>query len=108
MPPVPVATLESMSKKVLVRPCATGKSKEKISSLVILACQICHEKWLLRRLWTKERSEVPGGKHDRTPDHGHLSCVRRSVRALKSYSPRQAPMLPGLSITDVLSYSSMG
>jgi hypothetical protein len=74
-PDVPVTTLETTSKKVLVQPCA----KIKISSLVILARQICHEEWLLGRLRTKERPEALEGKHDRTPDHGHLSYVCRTV-----------------------------
>jgi hypothetical protein len=74
-PPAPVTTLEPTSKKAIIRPCAADKAKIKISSLVIPAHQICHAEWLLGRLRTKERPEAPGGNHDRTPDHGHLSCV---------------------------------
>jgi hypothetical protein len=87
---VPINTLETMSKKVLVWSCATDKGKVKILSLVILACLIYHAEWLIGRLWTKERLEASGGKHDRTPDHGHLPCVHRTVRALNPDSPGQA------------------
>jgi hypothetical protein len=78
-PPVLATTLEPTSKKAIVRPCAADKTKIKISSLVIPAHQICYAEWLLGRLQTKERPEALGGKHDRTPDHGHLSCVRRTI-----------------------------
>jgi hypothetical protein len=76
-PPVHVATLELTSKKVLVRPYAVDKSKDKNIVIGDLARQICHSKWLLGRLRMKEISKVSGGKHDRTPNHGHLSCICR-------------------------------
>jgi hypothetical protein len=39
---VPISTLETMSKKLLVWSCVTDKGKVKILSLVILACLIYH------------------------------------------------------------------
>jgi hypothetical protein len=91
MPHIPVSTLEAMSKKVLVRPCVVDKGKGKTLSLVTLTCQIYYVQWLLGRLCMKERPDAPGGgKHDQTLDHGHLSCVHRTVQELSPNSLGQA------------------
>jgi hypothetical protein len=66
-PVVPVAALEPTSKKVLVRPCAADKSKDKNITIGIF-------------LPDKRKAGGAGGKHDQTSDHGHLSCVHRTVR----------------------------
>lgn len=89
-PPIPATTLEPTSKKVIVRPCAADKSNDK--NVVIGDPRTPN---MLRRVVTrkapdKRKTGGAGGKHDRTLDHGHLSCVRRTVQVLRSDSPRQA------------------
>jgi hypothetical protein len=89
-PHVHFATLEPTSKIVIVRPRATDKSKAK--NIIIgdpckpnISCRVVTQKAL-----DKRKTRGTRGKHDRTPDHGHLSCVRRTVRVLRPDSLRQA------------------
>jgi hypothetical protein len=83
-PPIPISTLEPTSKKVLVRPCVADKSEDKNIVIGDLRMPNMLAEWLLGRLRTKERPEaLGGGKHDRTPNHGHLLCISRTVRALR-------------------------
>jgi hypothetical protein len=79
-PPIPVTTLVPTSKKVMVRPCAVDKHKGKNTiigdpRMPNMSCRVVTQKALYKR-----KTGGAGGKHDRTPDHGHKSCVRQTVR----------------------------
>jgi hypothetical protein len=89
-PFVPVTTLEPTSKKVIVRPCATDKSKDKNIVIGDTRTSNISRRVVTQKAPDKRKTGGTGGKHDETPDHSHLSCVRWTVRVLRSYSPRQA------------------
>jgi hypothetical protein len=78
-PHVPGSTLEPKSKKVLVRPCAADKGKGKNIKIIDphmpnLSCRVFTRKALDKTKANK--TEGVRGKHDRTLDHGHMSCER--------------------------------
>jgi hypothetical protein len=77
IPHILVSTLEPTSKKSWFGHVQSIKAKVKISSLVILARQICHAEWLLGRLRTKERLEASGASTIKHPIT--VSCVRWTV-----------------------------
>jgi hypothetical protein len=80
-----------MIKEVLVRSCVVDKSKDK--NIVIdgprmpnISCRM-----VTRKVPDKRKTGGTEGEHDRTPDHDHLSCVRKTVRVLRPDSPGQVP-----------------
>jgi hypothetical protein len=87
-PPVPATTLEPTSKKFIVRPCAADKSKDRNIVIGDPYTPNMSHRVVTRKALDKIKIEGARGKHDRTPDHDHLSCVRRTVRVLRSDSPR--------------------
>jgi hypothetical protein len=97
-PPVLVAILEPMSKKFLIRSCVADKSKDK--DIIIgdprtpnMSCRV-----VTRKAQDKRKTRDAGGKHDRTPDHGHLFCVPQMVRALRLDSPGQVRTVPTMKV----------
>jgi hypothetical protein len=87
-PHVPATTLEPTSKKFIVRPCAADKSKDKNIVIGDPCTPNMSHRVVTRKDLDKRKTKGAGGKHNRTPDHGHLSCVRQTVRVLRSDSPR--------------------
>jgi hypothetical protein len=97
-PPVPVATLELTSKKVLVRSCAADKSKDK--DIVIgdprmpnMSCRVVT--W---KDQDKRKTGDAGGKYNRTPDHGHMSCVCQMVQTLRPDSSGQVQTVLAMKV----------
>jgi hypothetical protein len=89
-PDVPVTTLETTSKKVLLWPCATNKSKDKNIIIGDPRTPNMSRRVVIRKAPDKRKTEALEGKHDRTPDHGHLSYVCRTIWVLRSDSLGQA------------------
>jgi hypothetical protein len=87
---VHVNTLEPTSKWALVWPCATDKGKGK--NIIISDPRMLNisRRVLTRKASNKRKNGGTGGKHDRTPDYDHLSCVRWTVQALRPDSSGQA------------------
>jgi hypothetical protein len=88
-PPVPVTTLEPTSKKAIIRHWAADKSKDKNIVIGDPRTPNMSRRMVTRKTPDKRKTGGTKGKHDRTPDHGHLSCVRRTIRVLRPNSPRQ-------------------
>jgi hypothetical protein len=76
--PFLVNMMELANKKILVRPKVADKDKARALSLVILARQIYHEEWLLRRLRAERlmRPEAWGSRAIGQPIKAHCLAHR--------------------------------
>ena len=79
-PPIPVTTLEPTSRKAIIWPCAADKSKDKNIFIGDPRTPNMSRRMVTLKALDKRKTEGTRGKHDRKPDHGHLSCVCRMVR----------------------------
>ena len=63
-PPVPATTLEPTSKKVIVRPCAADKSKDKNIVIGDTRMPNISHKVVTQKASNKRKTGGTGGKHD--------------------------------------------